>query len=68
MLLACASRHVAVNGNTKKEISDALSMGSSIYTFPPATESYDTLFVRQSMNAAQGDANLNETRPEPECA
>ena len=31
---ACASRHVAVNGNTKRETSDALSMGSSIYTFP----------------------------------
>ena len=34
MLFACASRHVAVNGNTKRESSDALSMGSSIYTFP----------------------------------
>jgi len=26
-VFACASRHVAVNGNTKREISDALSMG-----------------------------------------
>src|SRR6476469_55855 len=41
MLLACASRHVAVNGNTKREISDALSMGSSIYTVPPQ-RSYTT--------------------------
>ena len=34
IVFACANRHVAVNGNTKREISDALSMGSSIYTFP----------------------------------
>jgi hypothetical protein len=34
MLLAPASKHVAVSGKTKRAISDALSMGFSIYTFP----------------------------------
>src|SRR5262245_7695924 len=34
IVFVCASRHVAVNGNTKSEISDALSMGSLHTTVP----------------------------------
>src|SRR5262245_37560763 len=38
IVFVCASKHVAVNGNTKREISDALSMGSSIQQFPRPRE------------------------------
>jgi hypothetical protein len=35
MVFACANRHVAVNGNTKREISDALDMGASFKSLGP---------------------------------
>src|SRR5262245_8372341 len=65
IVFVCASRHVAVNGNTKSEISDALSMGSSIQQFPPPGETTEK-GRRVFLAAPLGISKERRRRPRPQ--